>query len=624
MTEYIFSPNAVSRRRLRLFLLIGIAALLGTWSSTLSAANNYLVHNLVSDLPGIADHQDKNLVNAWGNGFSGSSPFWIGNNGSGTATLYDGTGSALALVVSIPGPAGSAGPGAVTGVLFSSNASAFNVAAGKPASFLFCTEDGTIAGWNNSVDATHALLMIDNSGSGAVYKGCAIGGTAAAPMMYAANFNAGKIDYWDANLKPMPASFANPSVPAGFAPFNIQNIGGKLYVTYAKQNDEKHDDVAGAGNGYLAVFDMSGNLMANLVVQGPLNSPWGMASAPPSFGDFAGALLVSNFGDGKINAFNTTSGALIGTLSDVGGRPISIPGLWSINFGNGGKGGDAATLYFTAGIPGNGDPVESHGLFGSIQPAPFVQTAGILNGATLAAGAIAANTWVSIKGGALSATTRTWAAADITNGGLPAQLDGVGVTMNGESAYMEFVSPSQLNFLVPADLPAGTAQIQVTNNGLKSAVITATLQVNAPAFFTIGATTANGNAYIAAEHADGSVSGPPNLVAGLPTTPFQVGETVVLFATGLGATTPAVPNGQTISAAFPLSATPIVTVGGLNAQVAFAGLISPGLYQVNVVIPTGITFAGATGNVEVPVSLQAGAGKSQGNAVISIGVPSPH
>lgn len=152
----------------RVFGVLGLAA------NSLPAANNYLVHNLVSGLPGVADHQDKNLVNAWGNGFSGTSPFWIGNNGSGTATLYDGAAAAVALVVSIPGPAASSSPGAVTGVLFNPNASAFNVAAGKSASFLFCTEDGTISGWNNSVDGTHAIAMIDNSKSGAVYKGYAI------------------------------------------------------------------------------------------------------------------------------------------------------------------------------------------------------------------------------------------------------------------------------------------------------------------------------------------------------------------------------------------------------------------------------------------------------------------
>src|SRR4029077_7747408 len=181
-------PGLAIKRRGHFGASARVLAFLGTAAWTLPAANTYFVHNLVSDLPGLADHQDKNLVNAWGNAFSGTSPFWIGNNGSGTATLYDGTGTAIALVVSIPGPTGSSSPGAVTGVLFNSSASSFSVAAGKAASFLFCTEDGTISGWNNSVDGTHAVLMIDNSKSGAVYKGCAIGGSPAASMMYAANF----------------------------------------------------------------------------------------------------------------------------------------------------------------------------------------------------------------------------------------------------------------------------------------------------------------------------------------------------------------------------------------------------------------------------------------------------
>lgn len=596
-------------------------ALLLTAAGILPAANNYLVHNLVSDLPGLADHQDKNLVNAWGNGFSGSSPFWIGNNGSGTATLYDGTGAALALVVSIPGPTASGSAGAVTGVLFNSSASAFNVAAGRAASFLFCTEDGTISGWNNAVDGTHAILTIDNSKSGAVYKGCALGGTSAAPMMYAANFNNGMIEFWDANLKQMPAAFANPAVPAGFAPFNIQNIAGKLYVTYAKQDAAKHDDVAGAGNGYVAVFDMSGNLVANLAAQGPLNSPWGLAVAPASFGDFAGAVLVGNFGDGKINAFNATTSAFMGRLNDLNGRPISMPGLWSINFGNGGRGGDSATLYFTAGIAGNGDAIESHGLLGSIQPAPSALSTGIVNGASFAADALAPNTWITIKGGALSATTRAWAAGDFVNNQLPTSLNGVGVMINQEPAYIEFVSPSQLNILVPADLPAAAVQVELTNNGLSGPMITATLQPTAPAFFTIGATNAAGNSYIAAEHGDGSVSGPPNLVAGLPTTPFKVGETIALFSTGMGVTNPAAPNGQFLTGPLPLAATPSVTIGGLTAQVTFAGLISPGLYQINTVVPTGLSFAGVTGNADIPVFVQAGAAKSQRNAVISVAVP---
>src|ERR1039457_6105170 len=346
-------------------------ALLCAIAGSVSAANNYLVHKLVSDLPGVADHVDKNLVNPWGTGFSSAGPFWIGNNGSGTSTLYDTSGTAIPLIVNIPSPAGGASHGAVTGVIANGNTTSFNVAVGKASSFLFCTAYGTITGWNSSVDATNAKIMIDKSNLGAVYKGCALGCTSAAPLLFAANFNSGKIDVWDGNLNAVlnANAFVDPMVTAGFAPFNIQNLGGKLYVTYAKQDDDKHDDVAGGGNGFIAVFDFCGTPLANLVSQGPLNSPWGIAIAPATFGDFAGALLVGNFGDGMIHAFNLTTGALMGTLNDTIGSPIAIPGLWSLNFGNGGRGGDTSTLYFTGGIggPGNETPLETHGLFGSIQ-----------------------------------------------------------------------------------------------------------------------------------------------------------------------------------------------------------------------------------------------------------------
>jgi len=594
--------------------------LIAAFVSSLTAANTYLVHNLVSDLPGIADHQDKNLVNGWGNGFSATSPFWIGNNGTGTSTLYDGTGTPNSLVVSIPGPAGSTSPGAVTGVIFNGNTTSFNVAAGKAASFIFCTEDGTISGWNSSADATHALIMIDNSKSGAVYKGCALGGTTAAPLLYAANFNSGKIDVWDGSLNPVKsATFTNATVPSNFAPFNIQNLGGKLYVTYAMPDSDKHDDVAGPGNGYVAMFDLAGNLLGNLISKGPLNSPWGIAMAPASFGDFAGTLLVSNFGDGKINAFHATTGAQMGTLNDVNGRPVSIPGLWSINFGNGGRGGDSATLYFTAGISGAGDPVESHGLLGSIQPAPFVQSTGIQNGASFSS-TVSANSWVSIKGGALSATTRTWQSSDFNGTKLPTQLDGVGVTVNGEPAPVYFISPAQINFLMPADMVSGPVQIQTTNNGLTSAMVPVTLASVAPAFFTIGTADSQGNLNIAAEHADGSVGGPPNLVTGLTTTPFKVGETIVLFGTGLGQTSPGAPNGQLLSSPLPLPVMPTVMIGGANAQVTFAGLVSPGLYQVNVVVPSGIK-PGTGATLSEAVALQMGASQSQANAVIAVTNP---
>src|SRR5580692_8717038 len=324
-------------------------ALLGALAGSLSAANSYLVHNLVADQPGIADHTDPNLVNPWGNGFSAGSPFWVGDNGTGVSTLYDGTGTATALVVEIPA-AGGGTNGPVSGVIVNSVTTAFLLAAGKQSQFMFCSEDGVISGWNSSVDATHAKVLVDNSKNNAVYKGMAMGSTTAGPVLFVANFNSGKVEVYDANMNPIvnAGAFTNAAVPAGFAPFNVQVMNGKVVVVYAKPDAEKHDDVAGPGNGYVSVYDMSGNLLQSLIATGNLNSPWGMAIAPATFGDFGGALLVGNFGDGKINAYNLTTGALMGTLNDAHGSPIAVPGLWSLNFGNGTK-SDAATLYFTSG-----------------------------------------------------------------------------------------------------------------------------------------------------------------------------------------------------------------------------------------------------------------------------------
>src|ERR1700691_1678194 len=451
--------------------------------------NNYLVHNLVSDLANTADHQDPNLVNPWGVGF-GPTPFWVGNNGKGTATLYDGIGAVIPLVVAIPqaGDAGTAGP--VTGVMFNSfasNSSAFDVQAGMPALFIFCSEDGVISGWNEVVSGPKASILFDNSKSGAVYTGCAVGGTAAAPYLFAANFNAGTVDVYDGNLNLNPApynqsslpepysgssSFSNPAIPAGFAPFNVQNIDGTLFVTYAEQDAQKYASVAGPGNGYVAMFNLGGSLIANLVAQGPLNSPWGMAIAPANFGPFAGALLVGNFTDGIINAFNATSGAFLGALNDANGKPIAIPGLWSLNFGGGSDSEDPGTLYITAGIGGgpNDDPVQSHGLLASIQAAPSFAISGIQNAASFISGPIAPNTWVALKGNGLSATTGVW---QLTGSTLPTEVNFVGVTLNGTAVSVSFVSNTQVNFLVPSTVSTGPAQIQTTNNELDHAAATA-------------------------------------------------------------------------------------------------------------------------------------------------------
>lgn len=598
-----------------------IGALLGLMAGSLGAANSYLVHNLVSDIPGFADHLDKNLVNPWGNGFSATSPFWIGNNGTGTSTLYDTTGTALALIVNIPSPSG--GKGGVTGVISNSSTTAFPVAPGRAASFIFCTVNGTIAGWNNAVDATNAKTIVDNSAAGAVYTGCTSAAGSGGPLLFAANFKGGTIDVWDASFNAVKnaGAFTDPMVPSGFAPFNIQVIGGKLYVTYAKQSADKNVDVPGVGNGFVAVFDTAGALQGHLISQGPLNSPWGVAIAPATFGDFAGMLLVGNFGDGMIHAFDPATGALKGTLNDTKGAAITIQGLWSLMFGNGGRGGDPATLYITAGIPGpNGEKVESHGLFASIQAAPSFQSTGVVNSASFSS-AITANGWTTIKGGGLSATTRSWQSADFSGNKLPTQLDGVSVTVNGEPAPISFISPAQINFLMPTDIPAGPVQVVVTNNGLTSATISATAQGAAPAFFIEGATDAAGNQFIAALHADNTLAGPPNLLTGITSTPFKMGEIAVLFGNGFGPTSPPAPNGVLLTTPAVLSPAPTILIGGQPAQVLFAGLSATGLFQFNVVIPQGLTLSGTDPQVDVPVVIQLGGPQTQSNAVISVARP---
>ena len=577
------------------------AVLLGTSAGTLAAQtasappNTYLLHNLISDLANTADHQDPNLVNPWGIGF-GPTPFWAGNNGTGTATLYTGAGTTIPLVVTIPQAANAGTAGPVTGVIFNSfasNTNAFDVQAGKPALFIFCSEDGVISGWNQTVSGTKASILFDNSKSGAIYTGCAVGGTAAAPYIFAANFSTGTVDVYDGNLNLNPApytkstlpqpystssSFSNPAIPAGFAPFNVQNIDGTLFVTYAKQNAQKHSYAGSPGDGYIATFSLNGSLISNLVSEGPLNSPWGMAIAPANFGLLSGALLVGNFTDGKINAFNWTTGALLGTLDDTTGSPIAIPGLWSLNFGGGAESEDPGTLYITAGIGGgpNNDPVQSHGLFASIQAAPYFATSAVQNGASFIAEPIAPNTWFSIKGNELSATTGNW---QVTGSTLPTEVNGVGVTINGTAVPVSFVSNTQVNFLVPVTLSTGTAQIQTTNNGLTSAAVTVNVDPLAPAFFTLGVNAASGNVYIAAEHANGTLIGPAATIKNA--TPAEPGETIMLFATGFG---PTAASGEVLAVA------PAIVIDGISADVSFAGLVGPGLYQINVTVPSHVTL----------------------------------
>jgi uncharacterized protein (TIGR03118 family) len=320
--------------------------------------------NLVSDVPGRAQTTDPHLVNAWGITASPTSPFWVADNGTGVSTLYNGAGQPLSLVVTIPPPAGGTPPSAPTGVVFNGTAD-FVVSSGTgsgPARFIFATEDGTIAGWNPAADGTNAITKVDNSAAEAIYKGLALGSTATARFLYATNFHAGTVDVFDKNYAPVTlasGAFTDPSLPAGFAPFGIANIDGQLFVTYAKQDADREDDVAGKGNGFVDVFDTSGTLLRRFASGKPLNSPWGLAVAPASWGRAAGNLLVGNFGDGTINVFDFATGDSRGRLKGDHG-PVRIDGLWGLRFGTASTGGPS-TLFFTA-----GPDDEQHGLFGSL------------------------------------------------------------------------------------------------------------------------------------------------------------------------------------------------------------------------------------------------------------------
>jgi uncharacterized protein (TIGR03118 family) len=328
--------------------------------------------NLVSNLPGLAPVTDPNLQNPWGMSSSSNSPIWVSDNngdltaGTGNAaTLYNGAGQPFPpgapLVVKIPLPDGSDG-GAPTGQVFNGSKADF-----EAAPFIFATEDGTIAAWEPGIDLHRAQIEVDRStiptaANGAVYKGLAIGTNASGQHLYAANFRAGTIDVFDASFRlvTLDGSFTDRRIPTGFAPFDIQNLEGLLYVTYAKQKPDKHDDLAGPGNGFVDVYDLNGHLLHRLVRRGELNSPWGLAIAPADFGPFGGDLLVGNFGDGRINVY-TRHGSFRGELRNDVGAPIQISGLWGLRVGNGGNGGDVHTVFFTAGIND-----EKDGLFGTI------------------------------------------------------------------------------------------------------------------------------------------------------------------------------------------------------------------------------------------------------------------
>lgn len=327
-------------------------------------AQKVTVTNLVSDGSVAAVTVDPALINPWGISYSPAGPFWVSDNNAGVSTLYDGAGNKVGLTVNIPAAGGGSG-GTATGQVYNSDAAAFKITkAGLTGSsvFLFDSEDGTISGWAPSVDGVNAIIAVDNSTSAAVYKGLAIGIRKGHSFLYATNFFAGDVEMYDANFK-LLKTFTDPTIPAGYAPYNVQNLGGTLFVTYAKQDATKHDSVSGPGLGYVDAFNLKGGFIRRVVSQGALNAPWGLDIAPAGFGALAGSLLVGNFGDGWINAYDPTTGAYKGPITNASGFPIAIRSLWGLINGNGGSGGAANTVYFSAGLK-----KEAHGLFGSLTP----------------------------------------------------------------------------------------------------------------------------------------------------------------------------------------------------------------------------------------------------------------
>ncbi|HLW24274.1 MAG TPA: TIGR03118 family protein [Steroidobacteraceae bacterium] len=329
-----------------------------------TSATPYSMTALVSNGVVSAVTKDSNLVNPWGIVFAPGDAVWIANNGSNTSTLYDGDGNMIPLTVAIP--PGSNGPANPTGIVANSGAG-FVVTSGAqsaPAAFLFAGEAGTLAGWAQSVDQTNAITAYDDGAGGAVYKGLAIAADSSGALrLYATDFRNNKIDEFDPTFTKVKAAggFVDSSLPAGYAPFGIQalTVGGQtlLYVTYAKQQSPANQ-VVGAGLGLVDVFDTQGNLKTHLITAGgQLNAPWGLALAPANFGTYSGNLLVGNFGDGWINAFDASTGAFKGTIADSNATPIANKGLWAIAFGNGANHQPTTTLFFSAGLDAEADGV---------------------------------------------------------------------------------------------------------------------------------------------------------------------------------------------------------------------------------------------------------------------------
>jgi uncharacterized protein (TIGR03118 family) len=551
-------------------------------ASAQTGTNAYIQHNLISDVPGLADITDPNLVNPWGMSFSATSPYWVSNHGKGNTTVYTNSSTTTGVtisttVVTIPPAAGGTSPSTPTGQVQNST-TGFLLANGTKASFIFATEDGTVSAWNGGTTAT---VMIDNSAAGIVYKGMAIATNNGTPMLYMANFSYGVIDVLDTNFKltSVPGGFGDANLPAGYAPFNIWNINNQLYVMYAKQDSTKKNDQPGVGNGVVNIFDLNGNLLQRLTSGGPLNSPWGVAVSGGGWGAFSNAVLVGNFGDGKINAFDPKTGNLLGTMQDPTGKAISIQGLWAISFGNGGSAGDPHYLYFVAGIF-NGTTTQ-HGLLGSL--APPAQVTVVQNAASGATGAIAPGEILALNG----ITIGPRPAVSSTTSPVGTVLGGTTVTINGTPAPILYTHADQTNVIVPWGATGTTANIVVTSGSTVSQTLSVPMAAAAPGLFT-GSTALAWNQ-------DGTLNSATNAAA--------AGSVLVLYANGLGQTEPPGQDGTKYSTlVLAETVAPVTaTVGGKTATVIYAGSAPgqvAGVMQVEVIVPTGA----GTGGVPVVLS----------------------
>lgn len=330
-----------------LLLLVGVAV-----AALRARAQGYEQSNIVSDIPGLAAHTDDRLINAWGIYVKRNGTVVVTAADSGLSTAYRPDGTPQPIGVEVPG-------GGPTGLAFNTTDKFTIHSAGKsgPARFLFVTEAGIIAGWNPHVDATQAIVALDNSSRGAIYKGAALAKDAAGhAFLYVADFHNSVVTIYDEDFG-FVRSFTDPTLPADFGPFNVALVDGKIYVAFAMQDANKEDEIAGAGFGYVSVFDTAGNFIERFASEGALNAPWAIVRAPTGFGEFGGAILVGNFGDGWINVFKPSTGELLGPLRTPAGQPIAIDGLWGLAFRSG-------TLWFAA-----GPNLEENGLVGTLKPA---------------------------------------------------------------------------------------------------------------------------------------------------------------------------------------------------------------------------------------------------------------